>query len=96
VNIGVFLGTALRGAGVDSLESLRALGAVAAWRQLREAQPEVASMRTLLALAGAIRGIRWGTLPRLEQRELIGAVASEQNEEPGGPVPGAAPLADTG
>ena len=77
VNIGVFLGTALRGAGIDSLEALRALGAVAAWRRLREAQPEVATQRTLLALAGAVRGIRWGTLPRFEQRELIDAIASE-------------------
>ena len=77
VNIGVFLGTALRGAGIDSLETLRALGAVAAWRRLRETQPEVATPRTLLALAGAIRGIRWGTLPRFEQRELIDAIASE-------------------
>ncbi len=77
VNIGLLLGTALRGAGIDSLETLGALGAVAAWRQLREAQPEVATPRTLLALAGAVRGIRWGTLPRFEQRELIDAIASE-------------------
>src|SRR3990172_13187959 len=43
VNIGVFLGTALRGAGGGSLEILRALGAGAAWRRRREAQPEGAT-----------------------------------------------------
>lgn len=96
VNIGVFLGTGLRGAGIATLETLRALGAVAAWRQLREVEPEVATQRTLLALAGAIRGIRWGTLPRSDQRELIDAVASEQNAEPRTPASGVAPMADQG
>ena len=77
VNIGDVLAASLRGAGIDSLDTLRALGAVAAWRQLRAVEPEVATDRTLLALEGAIRGVRWGTLPRAERRKLIDAITLE-------------------
>ena len=77
VNIGDVLAARLRCAGIDSLDTLRALGAVTAWRRLRAVEPEVATDRTLLALEGAIRGVRWGTLPRTERRKLIDDITLE-------------------
>ncbi len=79
VNIGVVLAASLRDAHVETLETLRALGAVAAWRKLRAVEPELATHRTLLALEGAIRGVRWGTLPNVDRQQLINAVTAEGN-----------------
>jgi len=77
VNIGTVLASSLRRAGIDSLDTLRTLGAPDAWRQLRAIEPESASHRTLFALEGAIRGIRWGTLTRIERRRIVDAIAPE-------------------
>ncbi len=77
VNIGAMLGPSLRRAGIESVETLRTMGAVAAWWRLRAIEPEVATDRTLLALEGAIRGVRWAAIPRVERRRLIGAVTIE-------------------
>jgi len=77
VNIGSLLGPGLRRAGIESVESLRTLGAVAAWRSLRAIEPEIATERALVALEGAIRGVRWAAVPRVERRRLIAAAAAE-------------------
>jgi DNA transformation protein len=79
VNIGVVLAASLRDAHIETLETLRGLGAVAAWRKLRAVEPELATNRTLLALEGAIRGVRWDTLPSVDRQELITAIAAEGN-----------------
>lgn len=77
INIGSLLGPSLRRAGIESVETLRALGAVAAWQRLRESEPEIATERALVALEGAIRGVRWAAVPLVERRRLITAGASE-------------------
>jgi DNA transformation protein len=77
VNIGSLLGPSLRRAGIESVETLRTLGAVAAWQSLRAIEPEIATERALVALEGAIRGVRWAAVPRVERRRLITAVAAE-------------------
>src|SRR3990172_7943116 len=77
VNIGPVLAPSLRRAGIESVETLRTLGAVAAWRRLRAIEPEIATERALVALEGAIRGVRWAAVPRVERRRLIAAAAAE-------------------
>jgi len=77
VNIGTILGPSLRRAGIDNVETLRTLGAVAAWQRLRAIEPEIATERALVALEGAIRGVRWASVPRVDRRRLITAVAAE-------------------
>jgi EAL domain-containing protein (putative c-di-GMP-specific phosphodiesterase class I) len=77
VNIGPLLGPSLRRAGIESLETLRTVGALAAWRRLRASEPEIANERVLLALEGAIRGVRWAAVPGVERRRLITAVSAE-------------------
>ncbi len=78
VNIGVLLAASLHAAGIDTLEALRMVGAVAAWRRVRAVTPEIASHRTLLALEGAIRGVRWVSLPRQARQDLIRAAAADE------------------
>ncbi len=77
VNIGSVLGPSLRRAGIESVEALRSLGAVAAWRRLQAIEPEIATERALVALEGAIRGVRWAAVPPVDRRGLIAAVAAE-------------------
>ena len=77
VNIGSVLGPGLRRAGIESIEALRTVGAVAAWQRLHAIEPDLATEQTLVALEGAIRGVRWASVPRTERRRLITAVAAE-------------------
>lgn len=77
VNIGSILGPSLRRAGIETVETLRTLGAVAAWQRLRASEPEIATERVVVALEGAIRGVRWAAVPRVERRRLILAAAAE-------------------
>jgi DNA transformation protein len=74
VNVGPVLAGELRAAGVETLERLRELGYLEAWRRLRTVNPERDCVHSCLALAGAIEGQRWRTLPR-ERRERIAAEA---------------------
>jgi len=61
-NIGDVLAKRLRSAGVDSAESLLKLGDAAAFLRIRADLPEDACTHTRLALAGAVRGVRWHSL----------------------------------
>lgn len=81
VNIGVVLAAGLRGVQIDTLDALRSLGAVAAWKRLRATEPALATPRTLLALEGAIRGVRWTALSDAERQEL-GEGAAGRHHEP--------------
>lgn len=56
------LANRLRAAGVDSAEALLALGDAAAFGRIRAGLPEDACTHTRLALAGAVRGVRWHSL----------------------------------
>lgn len=74
VNIGPKLAMELRAAGITTLEELKALGYLEGWRRLGEVAPQRCCTNSCLALAGAIEGIRWMSLPA-EVRARIGAEA---------------------
>jgi DNA transformation protein len=76
VNIGPVLGGELRSAGIETLEQLRALGYLEAWRRVHGANPDRDCASSCLALAGAIQGVRWTTLPAA-RRAQIAATARE-------------------
>jgi DNA transformation protein and related proteins len=58
VNIGPALAHDLRAVGIADLEALRAAGAQAAWVRLHGAGRHDC-LSSLLALEGAVRGVRW-------------------------------------
>ena len=58
-NIGKVLADRLRAAGVASPDDLKRIGDAAAFRKIRHDLPEDACTHTRLALAGALRGVRW-------------------------------------
>lgn len=74
VNIGMTLGASLRRAGIENIETLRTLGAVDAWQKLRVVEADVATEWAVVALEGAIRGVRWGAVPSAERQRLVAAV----------------------
>lgn len=61
-NIGKVLADRLRAAGVTSPVQLMRLGDAAAFNKIRHDLPEDACTHTRLALAGAVRGVRWHSL----------------------------------
>lgn len=61
-NIGKVLAGRLRAAGIATPEQLIRLGDAAAFVRLRTDLPEDACTHTRLALAGAVRGVRWHAL----------------------------------
>lgn len=83
VNIGAALGPGLRRAGIESLDVLRAFGSVEAWRRLRAADPDIATEWAIVALEGAIRGVRWGAIPPTERRRLVVATRQEATVDSG-------------
>ena len=77
INVGPVLARELRAAGIDDLEQLRALGAREAWDRVRQVNPERDCASSLLALEGAIRGVRWMMIDA-DEREQIGSYARER------------------
>lgn len=69
-NIGKVLGGRLRTVGIDTREKLDKLGDADAFLRLCAEFPEDACVHTRLALAGAVRGIRWHDLPQKLQAEV--------------------------
>ena len=61
-NIGKVLAGRLRAAGIATPAALIRLGDAAAFARLRADLPEDACTHTRLALAGAVRGVRWHAL----------------------------------
>ncbi len=61
-NIGKVLADRLRAAGVKDEAGLMKIGDAAAFLRIRAELPEDACTHTRLALAGAVRGVRWHTL----------------------------------
>jgi DNA transformation protein len=61
-NIGKVLADRLRAAGVTSAAELRRIGDAGAFRKIRHDLPQDACTHTRLALAGAVRGVRWHSL----------------------------------
>lgn len=58
VNIGPALAHDLRAVGVPDVEALRAVGAQEAWLRMNAAGSQDC-LCSLLALEGAVRGVRW-------------------------------------
>lgn len=61
-NIGKVLAARLRAAGIETAAQLLQLGDAAAFRRIRTELPDDACTHTRLALAGAVRGVRWHEL----------------------------------
>ena len=61
-NIGKVLAARLRKAGIETDAGLKKLGDAKAFLRLRAELPEDACVHTRLALAGAVRGVRWHDL----------------------------------
>ena len=70
-NIGKVLGRRLRSVGIATQAELLTLGHAAAFRRLTRSFPEEACRHTRLALARAMRGVRWPTLPAALRKQLI-------------------------
>ncbi len=69
-NIGPKSAALLRAAGIDSLENLREIGAVAAYRRLKFVDPRTVSMNMLWALHGALTDRDWKDIPGAEKERL--------------------------
>jgi len=69
-NIGKELGKRLRHVGIDTREELELLGDVEAFGRLIQSYPEDACTHTRLALAGAVRGVRWHDLDDSLRKEI--------------------------
>jgi DNA transformation protein len=73
-NIGKVLAGRLRAAGIADAAALRTLGDGAAFLRIRADLPDDACTHTRLALAGAVRGVRWHALDK-RLREKLAAEA---------------------
>jgi DNA transformation protein and related proteins len=69
-NIGKVLGGRLRHVGIETREALEQVGDVEAFAKLVRSYPEDACTHTRLALAGAVRGIRWHDLDAKLRKQL--------------------------
>jgi DNA transformation protein len=69
-NVGPQLARELLAAGIESGARLRELGAAAAWERVRDVNPDRDCASSLLALEGAVRGVRWMSLDLAERRRL--------------------------
>ena len=69
-NVGPQLARELLAAGIESGAHLRELGAAAAWDRVRDVNPDRDCASSLLALEGAVRGVRWMSLDLAERRRL--------------------------
>ena len=69
-NLGPVLARELRAVGVDTVAQLLQIGAKAAWTKVRDVNPERDSASSLLALEGAVRGVRWISIDPAERRRL--------------------------
>ncbi len=72
VNIGPALAHDLRAVGVTDLDELRALGAGEAWVRMHAGGCHDC-LSTLLALEGALRGVRWMQISPQDRDALVTA-----------------------
>ncbi len=68
-NIGTELENRLNNIGITTYEQLCDIGAKLAWTRIRETDPS-ACYNLLCALEGAIKGVRWHSLPLLDKQDL--------------------------
>ena len=69
VNIGPVLAAKLNDIGIHNYQELTVIGSLEAMLRIQEDDPDVC-YNMLYALEGAIRGIRWHTLPKKEREAL--------------------------
>ena len=69
-NIGAVLAERLRSAGVETPSALKDLGSVEALRRVRQISDDGPCLNMLCALEGAIRGVRWHSIPQDERTRL--------------------------
>lgn len=69
-NLGKVVAPQLKRAGVETPSQLRRLGSVGAALKLTEAGVDVCSSK-LSALEGAVRGVRWHSIPADERADLV-------------------------
>lgn len=69
-NIGKVLASRLRKAGIETDAALKKMGDAKAFLRLRATLPEDACVHTRLALAGAVRGVRWHDLDESLRKTL--------------------------
>jgi DNA transformation protein len=69
-NIGKVLAGRLREAGIKTDAALLKLGDAAAFKRMRATLPDDACVHTRLALAGAVRGVRWHSLDEDLRKKL--------------------------
>jgi DNA transformation protein len=81
VNIGEVLAGELHRAGIATADDLHRVGARAAWGRIQRINPDRDCASSLLALEGAVRGVRWVTIPEVE-REEIAAYAHSRRRRP--------------
>ena len=68
-NIGPKLSQLLHDVGIETEEALRAVGAEAAWLRIQAMDPSACLLR-LMALEGAVRGVKKTLLPPERKAEL--------------------------
>ena len=69
-NIGPTLASHLREVGIETLDDLVEAGDALAYERLVAKFPDDGNAQTRLELAGAVRSVRWSTLPMALRREL--------------------------
>lgn len=69
-NIGKELGQRLRRVGIATDKALLEVGDAKAFGLIRAGLPEDACTHTRLALAGAVRGVRWHSLDKALREQL--------------------------
>ena len=69
-NIGKVLAERLRAAGIATGAQLMKIGDAEAFHRIRAELPEDACTHTRLALAGAVRGVRWHVLDETLRERL--------------------------
>lgn len=72
--------------GITSADTLRRVGAVAAFVKLKRSQP-AASLNLLYALAGALEGVHWTEIRRTRRLELLLAVEDYERRPTAGDSP---------
>jgi DNA transformation protein and related proteins len=85
VNIGPALAHDLRAVGVNDLDELRALGADEAWVRMHAAGCHDC-LSSLLALEGAVRGVRWMQISPADRDAVVVAAREKLAAASGAPV----------
>ena len=70
-NIGPELARCLLEAGISSVAELESVGSIEAAIRISPYRPDASACRSALcALEGALRGVRWHSIPKIERDEL--------------------------